>query len=167
MTGIPWEQRPETAESRTCLRRPMMAMEAPWSPNWVDISNPIPDPPPVRRATFPFSTSALNGDSIEAARHHPFSLFLYFFLFCIHPPMPKLLKLKATGQTQVGPTPHKYQTFQEKSHVPKKKIYLFLFLIFLITKPTIIRKLKFILILIFFLYINTIHLNFHGISFLL
>ena len=64
ITGIPIDRRADTAESRTCLRRPMMAMEAPCLPNCVDSSNPIPDPPPVTRATLPFNISALNGDSI-------------------------------------------------------------------------------------------------------
>lgn len=41
-----------------------MAMEAPCLPNWEEISNPIPEPPPVSRATLPLSTSDLNGDSI-------------------------------------------------------------------------------------------------------
>ena len=64
ITGMPREWREETAASRTCLRRPMIAMEAPCFPNCLDISYPIPDPPPVSSATFPFSISPLNGDSI-------------------------------------------------------------------------------------------------------
>lgn len=62
-TLIPRDRRAETAASRTCLRRPMIATEAPCLPNWVDISNPIPEPPPVIKATLPFNISALNGDS--------------------------------------------------------------------------------------------------------
>lgn len=80
-TRIPWERRAETAESRTGFRRPMMAMEAPWRPNWVDISNPIPDPPPVRRATLPLSTSDLNGDSMEEGQQQPSSLLCFFPFF--------------------------------------------------------------------------------------
>jgi hypothetical protein len=64
LTEIPSDCRLATAESTTCLRLPMMATEAPCLPNCVDISNPIPDPPPVIKATFPFRIFALNGDSI-------------------------------------------------------------------------------------------------------
>jgi hypothetical protein len=63
LTGIPSELREETAESTTCLRRPMMAIDAPCLPSCRDISYPIPDPPPVNKATFPLSISGLNGDS--------------------------------------------------------------------------------------------------------
>lgn len=63
-TGIPRERREETAASTMALRRPMMAMEAPCLPNCVEISNPMPEAPPVKRATFPFRISGLKGDSI-------------------------------------------------------------------------------------------------------
>lgn len=62
---MPKDRRAETAASMTFLRRPMIATEAPCLPNWVEISNPIPDPPPVSRATLPLSASALKGDSIS------------------------------------------------------------------------------------------------------
>lgn len=42
----------------------MIATEAPCLPNCVEISKPIPEPPPVKRATLPFSKSDLNADSI-------------------------------------------------------------------------------------------------------
>lgn len=61
-TGIPRERRVATAESRTDLRRPMIAIEAPCLPNWVEISKPIPEPPPVSKATLPFNTFSLKGD---------------------------------------------------------------------------------------------------------
>ncbi|KAL0320995.1 UNVERIFIED_CONTAM: hypothetical protein Sradi_5361000 [Sesamum radiatum] len=64
ITGMPRDWRAETASSRTFLRRPMIAMDAPCLPNWVEISNPIPEPPPVSRATLPLSTSGLKGESI-------------------------------------------------------------------------------------------------------
>lgn len=60
---MPSDRRVETAPSRTFSRRPMIATEAPCFPNWVAISNPIPDPPPVNRATFPLSTWPLKGES--------------------------------------------------------------------------------------------------------
>nr|AFK38317.1 unknown [Lotus japonicus] len=64
IAGIESDCRTETAESRTCFRRPMSATEAPCLPNWVEISKPIPEAPPVMRATFPFNMLPLNGDSI-------------------------------------------------------------------------------------------------------
>lgn len=64
---MPREVRAETAESTTCLRRPMIEMEAPCLPNSSEIPYPIPDPPPVKRATFPFSISPWNGEEEEAA----------------------------------------------------------------------------------------------------
>lgn len=64
---MPREMRAETASSKTFLRRPIMAMEAPCFPSWAEISKPIPEPPPVSRATLPLSISALNGDSISPA----------------------------------------------------------------------------------------------------
>ncbi|KAJ0936502.1 hypothetical protein HanRHA438_Chr03g0131971 [Helianthus annuus] len=42
----------------------MTAMEAPCLPNCVEISKPMPEAPPVKRATLPFKISGLNGDSI-------------------------------------------------------------------------------------------------------
>ena len=62
-TLIPRDSRSATAASSTCFLRPMMAILAPWRPNWVAISKPIPDPPPVMSATLPCSTTFLNGDS--------------------------------------------------------------------------------------------------------
>ena len=62
-TLIPRDSRSATAASSTCFLRPMMAILAPWRPNWVAISKPIPDPPPVMSATLPCNTTFLNGDS--------------------------------------------------------------------------------------------------------
>lgn len=59
---MPREMREETAESTTCSRRPMIEMDAPCLPSCSAIPYPIPDPPPVKRATCPFSISPLNGE---------------------------------------------------------------------------------------------------------
>lgn len=65
ITGMAREWTSERVASRTRLRRPMMATEASCFPNRLDISYAIPDPPPIRSATFAFSMSPLNGDSIS------------------------------------------------------------------------------------------------------